>query len=251
MHIHLPKPLHGWRAFVGEVGIIVIGVLIALGAEQAVEALHGHRLADETRTAVRDEIDNDLTNLKLRATAEPCVVKRLSELHAIVDEWGRTGAFKTPSWVSQTPVLTVDLPHYDAATSAGHLALLPREEQYRIGVIVAKLRSFQQFQESEFQTWPDLRMLQSGASALSLADRTAVRQALQRAAVLDFGVRLLIAQVLPRASAYGFKPDMHRFNERAKTIWKNGLYSPSICLPIDTPPAQANAMSGSQVSLPF
>ena len=34
MHFHLPKPLHGWREFLGEVGIIVIGVLIALGAEQ-------------------------------------------------------------------------------------------------------------------------------------------------------------------------------------------------------------------------
>jgi len=32
MHFHLPKPLHGWREFAGEVGIIVIGVLIALGA---------------------------------------------------------------------------------------------------------------------------------------------------------------------------------------------------------------------------
>src|SRR5689334_14307015 len=42
MHFHLPKPLHGWREFAGEVGIIVIGVLIALGAEQVVERLH-HR----------------------------------------------------------------------------------------------------------------------------------------------------------------------------------------------------------------
>ncbi len=42
MHIHLPKPLHGWREFIGEVGIIVIGVLIALGAEQAIEWVH-HR----------------------------------------------------------------------------------------------------------------------------------------------------------------------------------------------------------------
>ena len=33
MHFHLPKPLHGWREFAGEVGIIVLGVLIALGAE--------------------------------------------------------------------------------------------------------------------------------------------------------------------------------------------------------------------------
>jgi hypothetical protein len=37
MRVHLPKPLHGWRAFVGEVGVIVLGVLIALGAEQMVQ----------------------------------------------------------------------------------------------------------------------------------------------------------------------------------------------------------------------
>ena len=40
MHIHPPKPLHGWREFVGEVGVIVIGVLIALSAEQVVDQLH-------------------------------------------------------------------------------------------------------------------------------------------------------------------------------------------------------------------
>jgi drug/metabolite transporter (DMT)-like permease len=40
MHFRLPKPLHGWREFAGEVGIIVIGVLIALGAEQFVGKIH-------------------------------------------------------------------------------------------------------------------------------------------------------------------------------------------------------------------
>lgn len=40
MHFRLPKPLHGWRTFVGEVGIIVLGVLIALGAEQAAQTAH-------------------------------------------------------------------------------------------------------------------------------------------------------------------------------------------------------------------
>ena len=39
MHFHLPKPLHGWREFAGEVGIIVVGVPIALGAQQVVESL--------------------------------------------------------------------------------------------------------------------------------------------------------------------------------------------------------------------
>ena len=36
MRFALPKPIHGWRAFWGEVGIIVLGVLIALGAQQLV-----------------------------------------------------------------------------------------------------------------------------------------------------------------------------------------------------------------------
>ena len=31
------KPLRGWREFSGEVGIIVLGVLIALGAQQVVQ----------------------------------------------------------------------------------------------------------------------------------------------------------------------------------------------------------------------
>ena len=31
MRVSMPKPLHGWREFAGEVGIIVLGVLIALG----------------------------------------------------------------------------------------------------------------------------------------------------------------------------------------------------------------------------
>jgi hypothetical protein len=50
MHFHLPKPLHGWREFAGEVGIIVLGVLIALGAEQVVETLHWRsEIADARR----------------------------------------------------------------------------------------------------------------------------------------------------------------------------------------------------------
>jgi len=33
MDIHKPKPWHGWREFLKEYGIIVLGVLTALGLE--------------------------------------------------------------------------------------------------------------------------------------------------------------------------------------------------------------------------
>ena len=51
MDILKPNPIHGWRDFVKEVGIIVLGVLIALSAEQVVQALdwgHKTRLAENS-----------------------------------------------------------------------------------------------------------------------------------------------------------------------------------------------------------
>ena len=35
MHIRSAKPVHRWREFLGGVGIIVLGILIAIGLEQA------------------------------------------------------------------------------------------------------------------------------------------------------------------------------------------------------------------------
>lgn len=60
MHVHFPKPLHGWRAFAGEVGIIVIGVLIALTAEQIVHSLHDRQLAREARSDIQSELRTNL-----------------------------------------------------------------------------------------------------------------------------------------------------------------------------------------------
>ena len=38
MHFHLPKPPENWRDLLNEVGVIVIGILIALALEQVVES---------------------------------------------------------------------------------------------------------------------------------------------------------------------------------------------------------------------
>src|SRR5206468_2789629 len=59
MHFHLPEPLHGWRAFVGEVGIIVIGVLIALAAEQVVQSIHERNEVEQLRSALRGALADD------------------------------------------------------------------------------------------------------------------------------------------------------------------------------------------------
>ena len=245
------KPPNGWHAVGWELLIVTLGVLIALAAQRVAERVRDRRIADDTRTAVTEEINQNLLNISLRGTAEPCMQRRLGELHMLVGTWGRTGKFETPLWVAQAPRLTISLPRYEAALDAGFIALLPREEQYRIGNVISSLTEFQQLQEDENETWPTLRMLQDGADSLSSNDRTAVRQALQRAAALDYRARLVIRQSLPRAAALGFRPDPKRFEEFARNVWKSGRYTPAVCAPIDTPPAKANELTGQQTPLPF
>jgi hypothetical protein len=80
MHLHLPKPLHGWRAFVGEVGIIVLGVLIALGAEQVVESIHNRYLARQALDHIRAELAYDSAFAAERIAIGDCMRASFTDL---------------------------------------------------------------------------------------------------------------------------------------------------------------------------
>ena len=221
--------------------MIVLGVLIALAAQQAAESVNERREAAGARAIVVGEIEESLTVLELRKSVQPCVDKRLRELRAIVDQWGRTGSFTTPRWVGQAPWFVNSSVRLEAAQSAGRLALLPSEEQYRIGLITGTLRNFREIQAAEMEAWAKLRMLQSGADALSASDRTAIRLALQEASLLNYRARVAAGQAIPFAASYGWHPNRRHLKVMLARSGKNGQFSPSICFSLDTPPEVANA----------
>ena len=88
MHVHLPKPLHGWRAFFGEVGIIVIGVLIALVAEQLVDEWRWDRKVAAVRSSLMSELRNDRARWDVDLGDARCAVRQL----AVIDAWAQQGA---------------------------------------------------------------------------------------------------------------------------------------------------------------
>ena len=143
------NPPHGWNAVGWELAIVTIGVLIALAAQQVVTWLTDQSTAAETRAEVADELNSDLMSIALRRSAEPCIERRLAELRAIIAQWERTGSFKTPRWVAQSPVIETELGRYDAAQSAGRLSLLSGEEQYRMGALANRIRKFGEWQFAE------------------------------------------------------------------------------------------------------
>jgi len=80
MEVHKPKPVHSWREFLSEIGIIVIGVTIALAGEQAVEAIHWRHVVEAQREAMDESITEHLGAVKARAALQPCVDARLAQL---------------------------------------------------------------------------------------------------------------------------------------------------------------------------
>lgn len=88
MQFQLPKPIHGWREFAGEVGIIVVGVLIALGAGQLVENWQWRHQTEQAQDAFKEELGDAAMNAYERLIVQPCLTSRLSVIANKLNEPG-------------------------------------------------------------------------------------------------------------------------------------------------------------------
>lgn len=82
----IPRPLNGWRVFAGEVGVIVLGVLLALGAQQIVEDMRIRADVREFRRTIDHEIGLNLYVYEVRSRSSACNEKRINDLI----EWVKT-----------------------------------------------------------------------------------------------------------------------------------------------------------------
>lgn len=80
------KSLHGWREFAGEVAIIVIGVLIALAAEQLVENWTWERKVQATDGAMQREMFwDDAPQMIQRASIQPYIDAQLDAIRTATE----------------------------------------------------------------------------------------------------------------------------------------------------------------------
>ncbi|MBV9549484.1 MAG: hypothetical protein JO256_07405 [Alphaproteobacteria bacterium] len=86
MEIHKPKPMHSWRELLTEIGVVVIGVCIALGAEQTVEWFHWQHKIEASLEAVRLELKNDNgPQAFTRVAIRDCLDQRLDAIQAAIE----------------------------------------------------------------------------------------------------------------------------------------------------------------------
>jgi hypothetical protein len=141
MDIHKPKPWHGWREFLKEYLIIVVGVLTALAAEQGVEWLHWRELARATETHLAAGVQPNLINAARWVMTEPCRRGRVTDLATELEKPGgqwRANPQPMPQSIPPLPrptAVVIDAPGllwphvgWDAALASGALNHLPRDQ---------------------------------------------------------------------------------------------------------------------------
>ena len=186
MDIHLPKPLHGWREFAGEVGIIVLGVLIALGAQQIVEAIHWREEVRLTEEALTNEITLSLVNAAERKMVDQCLRARLAHLitkaRSEEERWSadpmQLGNTKDAlRMVAQapyrTPVRTWDESAWDSAKSSGILSHMPRERVAAFSDLYTSFESERQAEAREETAFSELLYLSFDTTLDAQARRNA------------------------------------------------------------------------------
>lgn len=229
MELHRPQhPIHGWREFLKEVGIIVLGVLIALGAEQAVGNVHEHTESADTRRSVRSEIGADLFLLTIRAASQGCIDRRLDDIGTILARAGDGVPQPHPTWVSRPEFWSLSSSNWQAATGAGRAALLPEVEQRKLGLYYNIFEFLDREQEREQAAWAQLRGLEDWQGPLTPPARFGFAMALQQARYSAYRIRAKIVPTLAAARAAGIAIPV-----------RNVIHSTSICLPITTPRAEA------------
>lgn len=235
MHFHLPKPLHGWRAFLGEVGIIVLGVLIALGAEQLVEQVHQRQEAAQARDIIRGELAFNLGRLQSRLQIRSCVDARISEIEHLLDGGFAQRKPHDPIWIGRPQYWTLQTSRWEAESQAGHVALIDRRELAEYGFMYALMRDTENEMMLEQTDWAKLRMLERLRSLdeTTLAD---LNSAVQDARYRAWRVALISREI--RAGA----------NELKLAATPNASpASRSVCYSMNTTRDEANRVS----KLPF
>ena len=231
MHFHLPKPLHGWRAFVGEVGIIVIGVLIALGAEQLVEAAHQREKAAQAEGSIRNELGFNLGRLKSRMDIHGCVSRRIEEIQALLDKAADQPNIETPSWIGRPQYYTFASSRWQAESQAGSAALIDSAKLASYAIMYARMQDMLGEMTVEQSDWAKLRTLEH-VHRLEPSAQFEMNETLHDARYRDWRLALVTSQLFDMANG------LH-----VRGIRNTTPSSTSVCLPITTTRAQANRVT--------
>ncbi|MDH7638704.1 hypothetical protein [Sphingomonas oryzagri] len=197
MDIHKVKPVHGWREFFGEVGIIVLGVMIALGAEQIAEILHWREQVLEARDTMRSELRDEAVLAIERKAMAACALAYLKSVDTVV----RTGKSIDPNTHPDIPVRIWTTDAWTVVTTSQASAHMKPDEMLEYAGQFSAIRIMANWNEQETQLLSDLE-----APAIDATGRDRILLASARLRSLNRWMVIASDQYLANIGEMGIRP---------------------------------------------
>ncbi|HWE99632.1 MAG TPA: hypothetical protein VG248_07530 [Caulobacteraceae bacterium] len=239
MHIHKPKVVHGLREFLSEIGVIVLGIAIALGGEQAIEWAHWRHVVAGTREALNHELAFDLGVVQARVDQAPCMARRLTELDTVFERHmiGAPLALKRSFGQPSTPHIRTTV--WETAIADQSASHMPLDLKLRYAGVYEAVYWLRDRSGEELAAWTHLNQIDD-QQVMTEVDWAALRQwkayaqaQAQRVddVVLPFSERGASHEVfLDRAAGLGIKPEAFRLTGAAQARLQTRLAN--FCSPL-------------------
>jgi hypothetical protein len=204
VEIHKPNPWHGLKEFLKEYVIIVIGVLTALGGEQAVEAMHTRHLARAAEVRVRDEAARSIANAEERIAVSPCADQRLEAVRIVLTTGG--GDIPLLPELRPPPERAYFTAEWDSAVASGLHDHFPASQRQLLAIIAHQAELTANTQVREREEWERLSALTGFARKLDNATREQMLQTVVLTRRLNGDLTTLARQMVENGKRAGIKP---------------------------------------------
>ena len=241
MEFHKPKPVHSWRELMAEIGVVVIGVCIALAAEQAVEAIHWYNKVVEARGVIATELAGNLSNGIRRMRTEHCTEQRLDALAQIVDDASRNGTLPPVGDIGVPPLLQWTSGAWDSVVASQTATHFPRQQLAELAVIYGFVHKADGLNLADVDSWAVLHTMVGPGRRLDPPAQDRLRAALSEARYYNRTLAVLGLRIVQRIE----KQDVHFSRDDLKLIalaktrplgGTNGTGVNTTCLPIGPVP---------------
>ncbi len=232
MDIHKPKPVHGLQDLAKEVAIIVLGVLIALGAEQAVDALHWRHKVNEAADAMRLELrDDDGPQAFTRVALFSCFDARLDTIQNAIEAGRDRSEIAVLAAAYRPPIRTWDSEAWRAAIASDVGSHVSADQMVNWSKPYRTMPDLQAVNTQERSDLVSLEPMRRHAGRLSDAETDAMLAATQRLRKDNHVMRersLILLFGLNRF-AMSMAPDQQqRLLEGLRTSYGDCVVTPSI-----------------------
>lgn len=150
------RPLDGWRRFFGEVGIIVLGVLVAVGLGAIATEIGWRNDVAKTREVLSVEFGEAIGQGRDTVRVAPCVERRLDELARIVATAERDGKLPPMGSIGNPPWRTWDSGVWESAVAAQTASHFPRDDAIGIASFYSFVAILRDNTSRELDSWTRL-----------------------------------------------------------------------------------------------